>query len=65
MWSWDQDICPEACQALCTMAETIDQCYGGAQWKVTTRDSLLQAIEAGNKAFANAVPMVGMIKTWQ
>lgn len=57
-------LCPEACQAFCTMAEIIDQCHGGTQWKVTTRASLLEAIEAGNQAFAHAFPTVGMIKKW-
>ena len=59
-----QHFCTEACQAFCTMAEIIDQCHGGALCKTTTRDSLLQAIEAGNQAFAHAFPNVGMIKKW-
>ena len=43
-----QQMCTEACQAFCTMAEIIDQCHLGALCRTTTRDSLLQAIEAGN-----------------
>jgi hypothetical protein len=46
------------------MAEIIDQCHGGALCKTTTRDSFLQAMEAGNQAFAHAFPSAGMIKKW-
>lgn len=59
-----QQMCTEACQAFCSISEIIDQCHLDALCKTTTRNSLLQAIEAGNQAFAKAFPSVGMIKKW-
>ena len=57
-------LCPLAIQAFYAMAHVIDQCHGGVQWKRTTRESLLLAVEAANQTFRAAWPDAPMIRKW-
>lgn len=59
-----QGFCPEAIEAFLAMALVIDQCHAGAQWKATTRSSLLAAMEAANQNFLRAWPSASMIRKW-
>ena len=57
-------LCPQAVKACLAMANVIDQCHGGVQWRTTTRRSLLAAVENANKSFHEAWPAATMIRKW-
>ena len=59
-----QSLCVAAVNAFLAMSEVIDQCHGGVQWKATTRQSLLSAVEKANASFLAAWPEETMIKKW-
>ena len=59
-----QGLCVAAVNAFLAMSEVIDQCHGGVQWKATTRQSLLSAVEKANASFLAAWPEETMIKKW-
>ena len=59
-----QGLAVAAVNAFLAMSELIDQCHGGVQWKATTRQSLLSAVEKASAAFLVAWREETMIKKW-
>ena len=57
-----QSACQAECYAFLTISELIDQCHGGAPWKVATGSSMIKAAENASQAFVAAWPEIGLTK---